>query len=106
MVTKFDKQFERLFFFRRASKGEYTFLAAVYACDVGAEFENPQYNRLYCSSETWIHSNVYPTCISTGETDGKLASRINLFVAIILRIESYRNVPHIRRKRENMNDTN
>lgn len=59
----------------RASKGENTFLVAVYECDVGSAFENPQYNRLYCSAENWIHNSYFPTCTSTGETDGKFALR-------------------------------
>lgn len=45
-------------------------MVAVYECDVGSVFEDPDYNRLYCSSDNWIHRIYYPTCVSTGESNG------------------------------------
>lgn len=47
-------------------------MVAIYACDIGWQFENAQYNRMYCSQGGWIQSSYFPTCISTGEpSDGK-----------------------------------
>lgn len=73
--------FEKLIF-SRATKSGYKFLVAIYECDVGSEFENAQYNRLYCSQESWIHNSYYPTCTSTGESDGK---KFYLFVPSIIK---------------------
>lgn len=78
----------------RATKGGYEFLAAIYRCEVGSEFENPQYNRLYCSQENWIPNTYYPTCTSTGESEGK-RFQFQILFRIFISISRHARTPYV-----------
>jgi hypothetical protein len=63
-----DKEKKILF---RRKKNENIFLVAFYECDDNFELEDSNYDRLYCSNETWV--GEYPVCLSTrnGDDEGK-----------------------------------